>query len=368
MNKHDGFYRAFEEKYRGTRNQISQRLSIYTEFVLPVIGAFPGVLSVDLGCGRGEWLELMNVWGAESLGVDLDEGMLSGCKDFGLSTVRADAIEYLKSLEHESLAILTGFHIAEHLEFDRLKELVRESIRVLKPGGLLILETPNPDNLQVASTNFYLDPSHNRPIPFQLLSFVTEYYGFGRSKVLFLQEEKSLLTKKYADFGDVLYGVSPDYAIVAQKSGHAALWAALERAFNENYGISKQVVVDRFNDTLRRIAERLDEACNGLGLTDRRVELSEKETAGLRKDLADIRQEMARIGNVIADANRQADRIGEKFEDLQRDVLRIGTELEDVHRQMRHLEIELDGAHHEISRMAKLLSPLIRLFSFFKKL
>ncbi|MGE9641913.1 class I SAM-dependent methyltransferase, partial [Escherichia coli] len=78
--------------------------------------------------------------------------------------------------------------MVEHIGFANVQLLIEESFRVLKPGGLLILETPNPENIVVASSSFYLDPTHTQPIPNQLLAFLTEYTGFNRTKILRLQE------------------------------------------------------------------------------------------------------------------------------------------------------------------------------------
>ena len=86
------------------------------------------------------------------------------------------------------------------------------------PGGLLIMETPNPENIVVATRNFYLDPTHQRPIPPMLLAFVAEYAGFARVKTLRLQESKELVNKGDVSLQDVFAGASPDYAVVAQKT------------------------------------------------------------------------------------------------------------------------------------------------------
>src|SRR5438132_8338249 len=55
----DAFYASFDEQFRGSREEIKQRLGIY----LPILsehrlgGADMPIL--DVGCGRGEWLELL---------------------------------------------------------------------------------------------------------------------------------------------------------------------------------------------------------------------------------------------------------------------------------------------------------------------
>ncbi len=243
----DGFYRAFEEKYRGSRELIKSRLRVYLPFIEPLKTAYSTSSVVDLGCGRGEWLELLSERGFAPHGVDLDEGMLAACYERGLQASKGDAINFLKALPDASQLVVSGFHIAEHLPFADLLELVQEALRVLRPAGLLILETPNPENLRVAGTSFYLDPTHHHPLPPELLSFLPPHIGFARTKVIRLQERPELLKSARVSLNDVLGGVSPDYAIVAQKSGEESVMALASRAFDVDYGVTFDQLVTRFD-------------------------------------------------------------------------------------------------------------------------
>ncbi|MBM6445567.1 glycosyltransferase [Pseudomonas sp. MIL9] len=233
-----GFYRAFEDKLRGSRQLIKSRLSVYLPFINAVKDLYPDAQAVDLGCGRGEWLELLAENGIVARGVDLDDEMLQACRDIGLDVATADALTFLKSVPNESLFLVSGFHLVEHIPFEVLQDLVVESLRVLKPGGLLILETPNPENLVVGTSNFYLDPTHICPIPPALLSFVPEYYGFGRVKTVRLQESVALVDNAEVTLLDVLQGVSPDYSIVAQKSAASDIMTATGQPFDKEYGLT----------------------------------------------------------------------------------------------------------------------------------
>ncbi|EJM14026.1 glycosyltransferase [Pseudomonas sp. GM18] len=233
-----GFYRAFEDKLRGSRQLVKSRLSVYLPFINLVKDLYPGAQAVDLGCGRGEWLELLGENGIVARGVDLDDEMLQACRDIGLDVATADALSFLKSVPDESLFLVSGFHLVEHIPFEALQDLVIESLRVLKPGGLLILETPNPENLVVGTSNFYLDPTHICPIPPALLSFVPEYYGFGRVKTVRLQESVALINNADISLLDVLQGVSPDYSIVAQKDAGAEVMTATAEPFDKDYGLT----------------------------------------------------------------------------------------------------------------------------------
>ena len=241
----DQFYRAFEEKFRGPRGLIQQRLEVYLPFVQPVCAAYPEALVFDLGCGRGEWLELLQKNSIAAMGVDLDTGMLAACQQINLKVQCQDALESLKQLQDGSASVVSAFHLVEHLPFDRVKDLVAECHRVLKPGGLLIMETPNPENFMVATHNFYLDPTHLRPIPPDLLAFVPEYLGYESVKILRLQETAGVKTHPNLSMLDVLTGASPDYAVVAQKAGHTALKQSLQALFDQAFGISGYALLER---------------------------------------------------------------------------------------------------------------------------
>ena len=241
------FYRAFEEKYRGTRELIKSRLRVYLPFVEPLVGMYPDAKAVDLGCGRGEWLELLQESGFDAQGVDLDDGMLAACRERELNVQTGDAVAFLKGLPEASQAVVSGIHLAEHIPFPDLQVLVEEALRVLKPGGLLILETPNPENIVVGAATFYLDPTHQRPIPPPLLSFLPEYCGFKKVKILRLQEPAELSGGKAPTLIDVLKGVSPDYAVVAQKTVETEIPAATNPAFEAEYGITLESLVIRYD-------------------------------------------------------------------------------------------------------------------------
>ena len=234
----DGFYRAFEDEHRGSRDMIKARQCVYLPFIQPLMAIYPSASAIDLGCGRGEWLELLTETGFQAQGVDLDDGMLAVCRERGLKVQTKDAIAGLKECADESQAVVSGFHLAEHIPFDVLQTLVCEALRVLKPGGLLILETPNPENIVVGTANFYLDPTHKQPIPPLLLSFLAEHLGFSLVKVIRLQGPVDLTVGRKLTVHDVLGGVSPDYAIVAQKAAPEETLRQISWAFKPEYGVT----------------------------------------------------------------------------------------------------------------------------------
>ena len=245
--KKTDFYRDFEERFRGTRADIASRLQVYLPFVEPLKKIDAAPIALDLGCGRGEWLELLQNNGFKAKGVDLDESMLSACLELNLDVHLGDALDYLRKLEADSLSVISAFHMVEHIAFKMLRELSAEAYRVLKPGGLLIFETPNSENLMVGTSSFYLDHTHQKPLPAPLLSFVVEYAGFNRIKTLYLQDSPELASAQQTSLVNVLGGVSPDYAIVAQKNTSPVMAALFNEPFEHSYGLRLEALAARYD-------------------------------------------------------------------------------------------------------------------------
>lgn len=227
----DPLYAAFEDKFRGSRNEIKQRLEVYEPYVqrLPIQSGETAIL--DVGCGRGEWLELMKDKGYAAMGLDLSRTMIERCRLMNLDAIEADVMTYLQSLEDQTLWVITGFHIIEHLAFEVWIELFDEALRVLQPGGLLILETPNPENITVGACNFYVDPTHRNPIFPQTLQFFLEQRGFNTVELLRLSEHRIQDTLSYMgaehpdsaqlnpliNIAKQYFLAAPDFAVVAHK-------------------------------------------------------------------------------------------------------------------------------------------------------
>lgn len=256
--KDNEFYHAFQNRYRGSRELVKSRLRVYLPFVESLCSFYLDAKAIDLGCGRGEWLELLKASGFDAQGVDLDDIQLASCRELGLNVHAYDAVSFLKKMSDSSQVVITGFHIVEHIPFPDLQELVQEALRILKPGGLLILETPNPENIVTGTTNFYIDPTHKHPIPPQLLSFLPEYYGFKKVKILRLQEPAELFNRKFLNLLDVLNGVSPDYSVVAQKTGDAEILAVTNLAFEVEYGHTLEKLASRYYQYIENNAQQAE--------------------------------------------------------------------------------------------------------------
>jgi SAM-dependent methyltransferase len=210
------FYFELEKRFRGSRELILERLKVYSPILLNLKKS-RNVSALDLGCGRGEWLELLSSMEISASGVDLDEEMLKDGLAKGFQVYKKDALEHLKSLPHQCLDLVTGFHIIEHLELETLIKVLNESFRVIRPGGLIIFETPNPENVQVGSHSFYLDPTHERPLPPSFTKFLVEYAGFQNAKIFRLNSTVKPDSESLADIQNWYLHSFPDYSILATK-------------------------------------------------------------------------------------------------------------------------------------------------------
>jgi SAM-dependent methyltransferase len=180
----DALYVAFEDQFRGSREEIKERLHVYLPYLQDAGIGTEKMPILDVGCGRGEWLELLRDQGLHATGLDLNRALVSQCRHLGLQVAEGDVLTHLRTLPDSSLGGLTGFHIIEHLPFTDLLKLFDEAARVLKPGGMMIFETPNPENMLVGSCYFYVDPTHRNPLYPQTVQFLAEQRGLVRVDIL----------------------------------------------------------------------------------------------------------------------------------------------------------------------------------------
>ena len=216
----DSLYFALHDHFRGPSEIIRERLRVYLPLVQAARAQIPTLPLVDLGCGRGEWLELLREDGCTARGVDLDATAVERCRHSGLDAVEADALEYLRNQPDASLGAVTAFHLIEHLPFHELVQLFDETVRVLHPGGVAIFETPNPENVLVGSCGFYMDPTHAKPLPSAVVKFVAESRGLSEVQVQCLHPSPAALpadgSQLVERFNALLYGPQ-DYAVVGRR-------------------------------------------------------------------------------------------------------------------------------------------------------
>jgi SAM-dependent methyltransferase len=173
-------YVGFERRFRGDPEAVAAALA---ERYLDLLVANPPV--VDIGCGRAELVEMLARRGVEAIGVDTDPSMVAEARDRGLDVRQVDGNSFLRSREPGSLGAIIATHLVEHLEFADLVELLELAATRLRPGGVLIAETPNPTSLVVLGNSFILDPTHLRPLHPSLLTFLCEGAGFRDVRLRF---------------------------------------------------------------------------------------------------------------------------------------------------------------------------------------
>jgi SAM-dependent methyltransferase len=217
-------YVAFEERFR-PEQIVRERQARYVE----ILQGRRRV--VDLGCGRGELLELLEEADVSAYGVDIDPDVIALAGERGVEVLEGDAVAHLRSLDAGAVDAIVASHVVEHLPAAALVELVERATEVLPPDGVLILETPNPESLLAGSVNFHRDPTHERPVHPDTLSFVCELAGFSRVEVMRLapvpDEDRlpapappdgrlaTYLDAVVEQLNELLYG-NQDYAVIAR--------------------------------------------------------------------------------------------------------------------------------------------------------
>ncbi len=194
----DDVYTAFEDLFRGDQELIRERQRGYVE----MLGS-PGWV-LDLGCGRGEFMDLLRESGVAARGVDLDAGMVEICREKGLEVTEGDALEHLRGLDDRSVPAIFAAQFIEHLPPDSVVELLRLAAAKLEPEGTAIFETVNPHS-PAALKAFWVDPTHHHPLFPEVLLAFSRFSGFASGRVEFPGGTGEFATDIYA---------SPDYALV----------------------------------------------------------------------------------------------------------------------------------------------------------
>ncbi|MBR4465181.1 methyltransferase domain-containing protein [bacterium] len=224
---HSADYELFEDESRGDIADIRERL----EFYVPLLkkAAKGGGLIADLGCGRGELLELLKESKLKAVGIDNNEAAVIRGKKAGLNMECKDLFQYLREAKEGSLAAVTAMHVVEHMTPSQQGEFLALSLKALKPGGLIAMETPNIMNLHVASCDFYSDITHIRPVHPIALRNRMKQMGYKDIDIKFLhpfpQSEQLILDvpglneeakKNFEKINDLIWGCR-DCVILATK-------------------------------------------------------------------------------------------------------------------------------------------------------
>ncbi|MCL2819383.1 MAG: class I SAM-dependent methyltransferase [Oscillospiraceae bacterium] len=222
-NKIDFDYFLFENRFRGTRDWVKSTQIKYLKY-------FENKQNVlDIGCGRGEFLDILREKSISCKGVDIVDSFVYFNQQNGHDVEQADALTYLDSLEDNSLGGIFMSQVLEHLESDYIYKLVQLAYAKLKPGCFFIAETPNPSNLAIFHNYFYVDMTHIRPVHPDIIKYIFEYFGFNdvehlySSKTDFSIPQLVISDYNLSSFNDAMKRVSDtlygyqDYAVIGKK-------------------------------------------------------------------------------------------------------------------------------------------------------
>lgn len=220
----DHSYFIFEDRIRCSRNEIKKRQEIYLPIFKDIVG--DGTKNkksriLDIGCGRGEFLELLQENSIPAKGIDLNEDMVYTCKERGLQVEQAEAISYLKKLKDNTIGGIITCQFIEHLSVNELIEFTKLCYSKIKKGGKLVFETLNPESLYIMRW-FYIDMSHQKPIHPRAISFLLESIGFYNIEVKYTSpvsddfKLKPTGDKNIEKLNEFLFG-DQEYAVIAEK-------------------------------------------------------------------------------------------------------------------------------------------------------
>ena len=173
----DALYISLEDHFRGDKATVHQRQMEYLPYISHIVtDQYP---LIDLGCGRGEWLQVLKENLITARGIDSNTACVAECTENGLSASLGELLNTLTQLPDASCGSITMFQVLEHLPFDIVVNVLREARRVLIPGGVFIGEVPNSETLRVGASTFWIDPTHQRPLFPAVLAFLASSIGFA---------------------------------------------------------------------------------------------------------------------------------------------------------------------------------------------
>ena len=173
----DALYISLEDHFRGDKETVHQRQMEYLPYITGIVSdQFP---LIDLGCGRGEWLQVLKDNQIAARGIDSNTACVAECTENGLMATLGELLDTLTQLPDASCGAITMFQVLEHLPFDVVVNVLRETRRVLIPGGVFIGEVPNSETLRVGASTFWIDPTHQRPLFPAVLAFLASSVGFA---------------------------------------------------------------------------------------------------------------------------------------------------------------------------------------------
>ena len=216
----DKFYVNFENNFRGSTDDIEKKTIFYAELLKRSSVDFSSYPIVDAGCGRGELLSIFKRYSLPAIGVDINYAMVEEANNAGLHAVQGDAVKYIEKQSQNSVGAVTGMQLIEHIPFETLVTFFDACYKALVVNGCVAFETPNPENLNVGTYSFHMDPSHLKPLPPPLVKYALESVGFADVEIVYLNEAKKK-RKSYKDpmlqeLSNRLYGAL-DYAVIAYK-------------------------------------------------------------------------------------------------------------------------------------------------------
>jgi O-antigen chain-terminating methyltransferase len=224
----DAVSRAHAMRFRGSFEEVKERVGVYVPELKSIAELGP---VLDVGCGGGELLSVLKENDIDAYGIEILDSAVEECVAAGLDARVDDALHHLASVPKGSLGAVTAIHVVEHLGMNTLIEMIDLALLALKPGGMIIFETPNPGNVMVGADSFYIDPTHDHPIPSALLEFLVSIRGFTDARVMPLKRAPNLFTDVMPNEGvwandvsrvaqhvsNVFLGAE-DYAVIARRA------------------------------------------------------------------------------------------------------------------------------------------------------
>ena len=268
------YYLRFENKFRGDRDEIISRLGNYDGIIRFLKKHHENPNALDIGSGRGEWLQKCKKEGLPGMGIEIDSEMVILSRKYNLDVIEGDALDALKNIQSKSYSLITSFHLIEHIDNQKIENIIHECRRILKDNGLMMLETPSIDNLIVSSRQFYLDPTHINPINPDGIKFLIEQCGFQKVNYYFINGGPLQNANQFS-LTKVFNGVGQDLLVIAiAQRREAEKFFSSKDKWMDDVNLANGTIQTsiKFDESARKIENKLSEIEDIINIQERQIQ------------------------------------------------------------------------------------------------
>ena len=193
-------------------NQLIDRLQYRAvRRALALAAVPPGARFLDVGCGTGRWVRRYGELGFSAVGVDATFGMLRIARAHNTKALLATGLAQSLPFSDAAFDCLSDITVVQHIPYDLQSRALKEMVRVIKPGGRLILMEVICGKKPHIGRDSHVFPREPR-------DWISEVEHCGASLIEWFGQEFLLADRLYVRLAQTLYGPKVNFVEQVQST------------------------------------------------------------------------------------------------------------------------------------------------------